>query len=260
MLRPEGRLASLRQFIRWPLRLRTLSRPRVAGSAAYPPDYSQSDIETIRVVAPFTMTSAEKIYGLLRAVDHIIQADIEGDVVECGVWKGGSMMAVARQLLHLNTRSRRLHLFDTFEGMPAPQDVDRSYLGEQAADLLSAADPADSWVWARGLLEEAQKAMGQTGYPPELISYVRGKVEDTIPGAAPEQIALLRLDTDWYESTYHELRHLYPRLVPGGILILDDYGHWEGARHAVDQYFAEEHIRLFLHRIDYAGRLAIKPG
>jgi hypothetical protein len=89
---------------------------------------------------------------------------------------------------------------------------------------------------------------------------VKGKVEDTIPRAAPKQIALLRLDTDWYESTYHELKHLYPRLVPGGVLILDDYGHWEGARRAVDQYFEEERIRLFLHRIDYAGRLAIKPG
>jgi hypothetical protein len=74
----------------------------------------------------------------------------------------------------------------------------------------------------------------------------------------PEQIAVLRLDTDFYESTRHELRHLYPRLVHGGVLIIDDYGHWAGARKAVDEYIAEEGIRLLLNRIDYTGRIAIK--
>src|ERR1051325_10354963 len=89
---------------------------------------------------------------------------------------------------------------------------------------------------------------------------LEGTVEETIPAQAPERIALLRLDTDWYESTRHELVHLYPRLVPGGVLIIDDYGHWEGARKAVDEYIAQNNLRLFLNRIDYAGRLAIKPS
>ncbi len=255
----KGQLAALRAFTRVLVRSGKVSGGHPRGSNQYPPDFSSSDIDTVRAVAPFTMTSAENIYELLRAVEYIVRAGIPGDVVECGVWKGGSMMAVARQLRQLGDMSRHLHLFDTFEGMPQPQEVDRSYLGERAADLLRAADPTNSWVWARGLLEEVQKAMGETAYPPELVSYVKGKVEDTIPREAPRQIALLRLDTDWYESTYHELRHLYPRLVPGGVLILDDYGHWEGARRAVDQYLAEERIPLFLHRIDYSGRLAIKP-
>ena len=78
------------------------------------------------------------------------------------------------------------------------------------------------------------------------------------PAASPPSIALLRLDTDWYESTYHELVHLYPRLSVGGILIIDDYGYWQGARRAVDRYFAEQGTRVFLSRIDETGRLAVK--
>ena len=87
---------------------------------------------------------------------------------------------------------------------------------------------------------------------------VPGLVEDTVPSQAPEVIALLRLDTDWYKSTWHELEHLYPRLSVGGVLIIDDYGHWEGARRAVDEFIEAKGLRLFLSRIDYTGRLAIK--
>ncbi|HYM86681.1 MAG TPA: TylF/MycF/NovP-related O-methyltransferase, partial [Pseudoxanthomonas sp.] len=74
----------------------------------------------------------------------------------------------------------------------------------------------------------------------------------------PECIALLRLDTDWYESTRHEMIHLFPRLCVGGVLILDDYGHWLGARRAVDEYLGEHNVPLFLQRIDYTGRYAVK--
>ena len=100
--------------------------------------------------------------------------------------------------------------------------------------------------------------MAQSGYPSEKLHFVRGPVEETIPDCVPEQIALLRLDTDWYESTKHELLHLFPRLQPGGVLIVDDYGHWQGAQRAVDEYFGTEHPPLFLSRIDYAARIAIK--
>lgn len=241
---------------------------RLAGDGAvgrdaatgYPPDFSDDDIEMIRTVGPYTMTSGEKICALVRAVEYIAAARIPGAVVECGVWKGGSMMAVARTLMKVGDRSRSLYLFDTFEGMPAPETVDRSYRGEQAADLLRSQDPESSWIWAKGPLDTVTEAMTRTGYPSERIRYVKGKVEDTIPGESPERIALLRLDTDWYSSTRHELIHLYPRLAPGGVLILDDYGHWEGARRAVDEYLAVSGIALLLNRIDYSGRIAIKPG
>jgi hypothetical protein len=86
---------------------------------------------------------------------------------------------------------------------------------------------------------------------------VKGKVEETIPGVVPAQIALLRLDTDWYESTYHELTHLYPLLSKNGVLIIDDYGYWEGCRKATDQFLKENHLDLLLQRLDSTGRLAL---
>ena len=111
---------------------------------------------------------------------------------------------------------------------------------------------------AKAPLHEVKQAMMLTRYPWEKLIFVPGRVEVTLPDQAPEQIALLRLDTDWYESTYHELEHLYPRLADGGILIVDDYGHWQGARQAVDDYFRNHGIDAELRTIDFTGRLLVK--
>ncbi len=151
-----------------------------------------------------------------------------------------------------------LHLFDTFEGMSEPTPEDRNLKGQLATETLANADKATSWSWAYSPLEEVRENLRATGYDPDKIVFVEGKVEDTIPDHAPAQISLLRLDTDWYESTYHELVHLYPRLSVGGVLIIDDYGHWNGARKAVDQYLGENNLKLLLHRIDYTGRICVK--
>jgi hypothetical protein len=153
---------------------------------------------------------------------------------------------------------RNLYLFDTFEGMSAPTQDDVNFNGESAADLLAGSAREANPTAAFSSLDEVKSNLSSTGYPPERVFFIKGKVEEAIPAQAPAQIALLRLDTDWYESTYHELLHLYPRLSPGGILIIDDYGHWEGARKAVDTYFAEHNLKLLLHRIDYTGRICVK--
>jgi O-methyltransferase len=211
-------------------------------------------------VSPFTMTSPERVFALRQSVHHIIRNKIPGDIVECGVWKGGSMMVIARTLLELGVTDRNLRLFDTFQGMSEPTTFDSSRDGEAASDLLATSDKETSWVWAYSPVEEVRRNVKGTGYPAERLEFVQGKVEDTLPANAPTQIALLRLDTDWYESTYHELVHLYPRLSAGGILIIDDYGHWEGARKAVDQYFEEQGLKPLLHRIDYTGRICIKAN
>jgi hypothetical protein len=168
-------------------------------------------------------------------------------------------MAVALTLAQEGDTSRDLYLFDTFKGMPPPQDVDRRMDGELAETLLARELDKASEIWAVADIEEVRQNMRSTGYPQERVRYVKGQVEMTIPPHMPAgPIALLRLDTDWYESTKHELTHLFPLLRNGGVLIIDDYGSWEGAKKAVDEYFAECGQSFYLHRIDFTGRLLVK--
>ena len=170
------------------------------------------------------------------------------------------MMAAARTLLSLGSAERDLYLFDTFEGMSPPSEHDVDMAGQRAGTMLAAQSKTDAGsYWCYASLEDVQGALAQVGYPAERVHYVKGKVEETVPARAPQQIALLRLDTDWYESTRHELEHLSPRLAPGGVLIIDDYGHWKGARQATDEFIAATPDFGLLTRIDYTGRQAIKP-
>jgi len=226
-----------------------------------PPDADAAAAATIRHVQPYTMTSPERLYALIQGVRYISATAIPGDIVECGVWRGGSMMAAARTLIECGDKERELYLFDTFEGMSAPGAKDVDLEGRPAGELLREQDrndPRSAWCYAT--LDDVQATMAGTGYAAARMHFVKGKVEETIPGSAPARIAILRLDTDWYESTRHELEHLYPRLVPGGVLIIDDYGHWTGCRQAVDEYFAEHKLQVLLNRVDYTGRIAVKPG
>lgn len=118
--------------------------------------------------------------------------------------------------------------------------------------------PSSTGAWAIASLDDVKRNVRLTRYPEERITFVKGPVEQTLNATAPDHIAVLRLDTDWYESTKAELDHLYPRLAIGGVLIIDDYGHWQGARRAVDEYFAARGEHPFLHRTDYTGRVMIK--
>jgi O-methyltransferase len=208
-----------------------------------------------------TMTSPERLYALIQAVRYVAAAAVPGGIVECGVWRGGSMMAAARTLIECRDAGRELYLFDTYEGMSPPTSRDVALDGQSATVLLGEQDRSDpASAWCQAGLEDVRAAMATTGYEPGRVRFIKGKVEETIPRSAPQRIAVLRLDTDWYESTRHELEHLYPRLSPGGVLIIDDYGHWAGCRQAVDEYFASRNINLLLHRVDYTGRVAIKQA
>lgn len=223
------------------------------------PDLTPSELALIKFVRPFTMTSPERIYALANAVRWITDEKLPGACVECGVWRGGSMMVVARTLLDMGVSDREVYLFDTYEGMPAPTDVDRDYRGRSAMAYFEKRRTGDdSADWIRATIEEVRANLSRTNYPTERLRLVKGKVEETIPQNAPDSIALLRLDTDWYGSTKHELEHLWPRLVTGGICIIDDYGYWAGSRRAVDEYFSSRGIRVLMHRIDYSARLIMK--
>lgn len=223
---------------------------------AYPPDFKDEETAIIRAVRPFTMTSVERIYTLIQAVRYLSANALVGAIVECGVWKGGSMAAIARTLIQMQDARRDLYLFDTFEGMSPPTSQDADYLGKHASEVLR---ESPGTACADAPLESVQSVLHTTGYPKNKIHFVQGKVEETIPNSAPESISLLRLDTDWYESTKHELFHLFPRLSRGGVLIIDDYGHWKGCRQACDEYFAQNRIPILLNRIDYTGRIALRP-
>ncbi len=227
---------------------------------------SPYEAEILRACLPFTMTSQERLLAVVDAVTYTVNAQIDGPFVECGVWKGGSVLAMILRLQQLGIDDRDIYLFDTFEGMtpPTAKDISR-YDGEAMAHWQESVGRGqrpwqglfDAETFNEDLVRDALLA---TGYPSERLHFVKGRVEDTLPDAAPESVALLRLDTDWYESTRHELVHLWPRLRQHGVVIIDDYGHWDGCALAVDEYFAELGPKQapLLSRIDYTGRMAVK--
>ena len=226
----------------------------------FPVDFNENDIEIIKSVKQFTLTSIERRFALIQAVNYIIKNKIAGDIVECGVWKGGSIMVIAKTLLTLKSYDKELYLFDTFEGMPKPKEFDvASYDNRMAIKQFEDLKINDnSSNWSKIELDEVRNNVFSTKYNKEKFHFIKGKVEDTIPEFSPETISILRLDTDWYESTRHELIHLFPRLVKGGVIIIDDYGYWQGAKKAVDEYFTENNIPILLNRIDTTGRIGIK--
>jgi len=239
-----------------------LGRPPVL-----PPSNDDVDMEPAfnaiwDVCRPFTMTSKARGYGLFKAAEHLVRAGITGDLVECGVWRGGSTMVMAMSMLHFGDASRTIHLFDTFDGMTRPGDLDRSAIS--GAPVLgrweAARRPDGGNDWGRADLDDVRTNLGLTQYPADQFRFYVGDVAKTLPAAILGDIAILRLDTDFYDSTKIEMETLYPKVVPGGFLILDDYGHFTGARRAVDEYFGAAAVPPFLHRLDYTGRLIQIPG
>ena len=209
----------------------------------------------------YTMQSVERLYALYKAVEYIAKAHIPGDIVETGAWRGGGMMLVAHTLLMVGDLSRRLVLFDTFEGHPKPDaELDVDLRGNRAVDEWQRHQTTDPpGEWGKVSVEEVRANMTSTGYPMRNVVLVKGMVENTVSVNAPEQIALLRLDTDWYESTRVALKVLFPRLSDHGVLIVDDC-HYRGQREAVDKYFMQEGPAPLLNRVDYSCRLGVKPS
>jgi O-methyltransferase len=251
----------LKGYVRTALRRRgyELVRRNRAGRADELMDVNALELEIYEQIKPYTMTTVEKVLALVRSVEYLLRNQIPGDFVECGVWRGGSMMAVALALRAAGQTNRDLFLYDTFTGMSPPTAKDKRYDGTTASEIMAVGGPG-ARVFAYASLEDVKANLTLTGYPAERIHFIQGRVEDTLPGMAPAGICMLRLDTDWYESTHHELVQLYPRLANNGVLIIDDYGHWRGSQQATDEYFRDLHPAPFLNRIDYSGRLAIKPG
>lgn len=225
------------------------------------PDLDKEFVPLYRRSVECTAASVERLYALYSAVRYVHGAGVPGDIVECGVWRGGNCVLAALTLMMLGDTTRRVWLYDTFAGMTEPTERDRDVYGGRAEDMRGRAFSAEGrptpfqFIASR---DDVAVNMERTGYPASRVHYVEGRVEDTLPRLRPDQIALLRLDTDWYESTAHSMRQLYPLLAHGGVLLLDDYGDWPAVREAVHECLDDLGETLLLHRIDNTGRIAIR--
>jgi len=199
--------------------------------------------QLFRRVKPLTMCSYARLLNLHRAVLYVEEKQIPGDIVECGVARGGSAAMMA---LTLNSCSRRVWMFDTFEGLPEPSQDNPDY---RIASLYTGT--------CRGSLEEVRSSLRQLGIEKSAI-LVPGLFQQTLPTCGVQSIAILHVDGDWYESVMTTLDNLYDRVSKGGIIQLDDYGHWAGARRAVDEFMKKRRITQPLRWIDFSGRQLTK--
>jgi O-methyltransferase len=200
------------------------------------------------------MAPVDAMYAQWQAMQYVVRCEVPGDFVECGVFRGGSTALAAEAFKQLGDTYRKLYLYDTFEGMTQPTARDVDFAGRTPQDHLGTWGAKTMDQITRCSLEEVRANVLATGLAAERFIFVQGKVEETIPGTLPAgPICVLRLDTDWYESTKHELVHLFPRLSSGGVLIVDDYGFWRGSREACDEYFAEHSVKMLLSRVDRVG-------
>jgi hypothetical protein len=214
-------------------------------------DLDEEAKETIIRVKNQTMMDPEKLYALIAAVRYVCKHDIRGDIVECGVWRGGAIMAAALTLNQLGSGDRRFYLYDTFTGMPRPGHRDRPLANklDTLAHFEGRQTGDDSSDWCCASIDMVRNNLATVPYDQEKFVLIEGKVEDTLPHTLPGPIAILHLDTDWYESTRHQVEHLMPLMVPGGVLIVDDYFYWSGNRDAVDEYLDRHKIPVLLTKV-----------
>lgn len=228
--------------------------------AEFPSDFEDEYVDVIKKCRPYTMTSNERLYQLMLCVKYIVQNNIKGDFVECGVWRGGSILAMIETLKMLGISDRQIHLFDTFSSQDIfatkePTEADTPFNSTREELRISlAAEKVDFSV----NVADVRNLMAQTGYPEKNLSFHVGRVEDTIPVSSIDSISLLRLDTDWYDSTKVQLESFYHRVSLNGVVIFDDYGFWKGHKKAVDEFLNSHRIQPLMIRNDQSCRFLIK--
>lgn len=238
---------------------RKLKKPELEDA---PVELAQTDLEFIAMIKrkKWSMVSDQRLYATMMACKHVAHNDIPGDFVECGVWRGGNAL-IAAWVFGQYAPSKKIWLFDTFLGMTEPSEADtRLTTGKLAIKTYESRAKGDYNDWCYASLDAVRENFDHCGLLGENIRFVPGDVIETLGNDCnvPKKISLLRLDTDWYESTRKELEVLYPRLVHGGIIIIDDYGYWAGSKRATDEYFEKAGNRPFLQYVDSDGRMGIK--
>jgi hypothetical protein len=235
---------------------------RSAGKYEFPVEASQVEKDIIEYVLnkSLTMVSVDRLWAAISSTKYVVNAGIEGDVVECGVWRGGCSLAMAMTIKELGS-SKKVYLFDTFAGMTKPTELDiveSSKLPALNKFLKNARASHNAWSYAP--IEEVEANFAEADCL-HIANFVKGDVLETLdnPANLPAHISLLRLDTDWFESTKKELDILYPILSINGVLLIDDYGHWQGSRRAFDQFFSDPiKTRPLAWKTDYTGRGVVK--
>ena len=231
---------------------------KLTGLHGMIPELGPEGEELLGAARGLSMTAPVAQWELIQAIRYIEGNGIPGDIVECGVWRGGNLV-IAGLLRRRMGFQRQIWAYDTFAGMTPPTSADF----KPAEDLdvegkFASLDRDGHNEWCLASEDEVLRNFAYRVGDRDLRT-IKGPVEQTLAKAEnlPERIALLRLDTDFYESTRAEMEILYPRLSRGGVLIVDDYGEWAGARKAVDEYFAGQPV--WLHYVTHTVRLMIKP-
>ena len=251
----------IKRTVRYVLKKNGYQLKKIDSQKIYPTGASQQEIDTLKLVQDFTMNPPLRTFSLIKIVKHIIERNIPGDFIECGVWRGGSSMAIAKTLFDLGVKDRKIFLYDTFEGMTQAGRLDFDIdTGEHYHEILNKIDfNLDSHIWAYAPLSDVEKNMSKIKLASDQVIFVKGDVKDTLSRKLPINIALLRLDTDFYESTKLELEILYPLVSSGGAVLVDDYGAWAGSQIATDEYRRINNINSYLNIIDNESRLFFKP-
>lgn len=236
--------------------------PLIGKHNNYPVELDEEDVELIKYVydAGLTMTSIPRLVNTLNSCKYVVANNIPGDFVECGVWRGGQAI-LAKLMFEKLGSNKSVWMFDTFTGMTAPTEPDiKAKSKVHAGEKFKKNQKENFNRWCYASLEDVKNNCIRSNLNLDGMKFVQGDVCQTLAKKQnlPEQISILRLDTDWYESTKAELEVLYPILSAKGVLIIDDYGSWEGARKAVDEYFNKNDYMPLLNVTDYTGRSAIK--
>ena len=206
-----------------------------------PFDEASRDIGADWPLFGFTMTGRRRLDVLHKCIDDILEKDIPGDLMETGVWRGGSVIFMRALLSARNDDKRVVWCADSFEGMPAPKDPDIAISGT--------ADFSDR-EYLNVSLEQVQKNFARFGLLDDKVRFLKGWFGETLPTAPIKQLSLLRLDGDLYESTRDALVNLYHKVSPGGYIIVDDYRSWSGCRAAVDEFRKQHGISEPMEEID----------
>ena len=219
---------------------------------------AKSDI--LNIISKYSMTPKIRIYNLIQSLRYVKQKNIDGDFVECGVWKGGNIILFKKFLdREFQNKNKIIYAYDTFEGMSEPGIDDNDLRNNEAASRMLEKDKnKKSNLWGVCTIENVKRNIINETTNLNNIKFIKGKVEDTLNEEKnlPSKISILRLDTDWYSSTKKELEVMFDRVTSGGIIIIDDYGHWSGSKKAVDEFFKNKYV--WMHYVDYACRLIIK--